>query len=45
MSDLRAIADLYAEVDDSLEALRDKAVADGATTQRERIEHKQRMKR
>ena len=43
MSDLRAIADLYAEVDDSLEALRDKAVADGATTQRERIEHKQRI--
>ena len=43
MSDLRAIADLYAEVDDSLEALRDKAVADGATTQRERIERKQRI--
>ena len=43
ISDLRAIADLYAEVDDSLEALRDKAVADGATTQRERIEHKQRI--
>ena len=43
MSDLRAIADLYAEVDDFLEALRDKASADGATTLRERIEHKQRM--
>ena len=28
MSDLRAIADLYAEVDHSLEALRDNTVAD-----------------
>ena len=37
MSDLRAIADPYAE------ALRDGAIADGATTARERIEHKQRI--
>ena len=43
MSDLRTIADLYAEVDDFLEALRDKAIADGATKHRERIEHKQRI--
>ena len=43
MNDLRTIADLYAEVDDFLEALRDKAIADGATTHRERIEHKQRL--
>ena len=43
MSDLRAIADLYAEVDDSLEALRDNAIADGATAERERTQHKQRL--
>lgn len=43
MSDLRAIADLYAEVDESLEAVRDKAIADGDTTVGERTEHKQRL--
>ena len=41
MSDLRAIADLYAEVDDSLEALRDKAVADIADACRSTIRHAQ----
>lgn len=43
MNDLRAIADLYAEVDDSLEVLRDRASANGATAERTRIEHKQRI--
>ena len=43
VSDLRAIADLYAEVDDFLEAWRDKAIANGAATERARIEHKQRI--
>ena len=41
MSDLRAIADLYAEVDDFLEALRDKAVADIADACRSTIRHAQ----
>ena len=43
MNDLRAIADLYVEVDDFLETLRDRAEAAGANTERERIEHKQRI--
>ena len=43
MSDLRAIADLYADVDASLEAVRDKAIADGDTILREQTEHKQRL--
>ena len=34
---------MYAEVDNFLETLRDKADADGANTERERIEHKQRI--
>ncbi len=43
MSDLRAIADLYADVAESLEAVRDKAMADGDTILRDRTEHKQRL--
>lgn len=43
MSDLRAIADLYADVAESLEAVRDKAMADGDTILRDRAEHKQRL--
>lgn len=43
MSDLRAIADLYAEVDGSLEAVWDNAMADGDTILRERTEHNQRL--